>query len=120
MNRKKEELHRIVELTVSCCNTSQDGQDISIDDILGKSRRENLVMARCILVSQMIRQGYSVTTASKLLGRTTQTIRRMLVSNDRFLHWSRAYRIASEEIRDKCRQFSESPNSSFGVSVTEG
>lgn len=37
MNRKKEELHRIVELTVSCCNTSQDGQDISIDDILGKS-----------------------------------------------------------------------------------
>ena len=120
MNRKKEELHRIVELTVSCCNTSQDGQDISIDDILGKSRRENLVMARCILVSQMIRQGYSVTTASKLLGRTTQTIRRMLVSNDRFLHSSRAYRIAIEEIRDKCRHFSESPNSSFGVSVTEG
>ena len=77
-------------------------------------------MARCILVSQMIRQGYSVTTASKLSGRTTQTIRRMLVSNDRFLHSSRAYRIASEEIRDKCRQFSESPNSSFGVSVTEG
>lgn len=120
MNREKEELHRIVKLTASCCNTSKDGQDISIDDILGKSRRENLVMARCILVSQMIRQGYSVTTASKLSGRTTQTIRRMLVSNDRFLHSSRAYRIASEEIRDKCRQFSESPNSSFGVSVTEG
>lgn len=59
MNRKEEELHRIVELTVLCCNTSQDGQDIGIDDILGKSRRENLVMARCILVSQMIRQGYS-------------------------------------------------------------
>lgn len=77
-------------------------------------------MARCFLVSQMIRQGYSVITASKLLRRTTQTIRRMLVSNDRFIHSSRAYRIASEEIRDKCRHFSESPNSSFGVSVTEG
>lgn len=36
MNRKKEELHRIVELTVSCCNTSKDGQDNSIDDILGE------------------------------------------------------------------------------------
>lgn len=54
------------------------------------------MMARCILVSQMIRQGYSVTTASKLSGRTTQTIRRILVSNDRFLHSSRAYRIAIE------------------------
>lgn len=120
MNKKEEELHKIVELTLSCCNTSQEEQDIGIDDILGKSRRENLVMARCILVSQMIRQGYSVTTASKLLGRTTQTIRRMLVSNDRFLHSSRAYRIASEDIRSKCRQLSEPPNSSFGKSVTEG
>ena len=73
MNDKETELYRIVDSVVSCCATQIDAEghvSLTAADVLGKSRAENVLMARCILVGEISGAGYSVTTAAQLLGRT--------------------------------------------------
>lgn len=100
MNEKEKELRRIVKTVVKCCGT-EDGR-VTIEDVLGKTRTENVVMTRCILAVEIIRQGYSVTTAAWIMGRTVQAVRQMLANDAKYERVSRAYRIAKAE----CRQLS--------------
>ena len=101
MNEKEKELHRIVDVVISCCATKdKNGRcEISREDVLGKTRTENVVMTRCILVVQILRQGYSLTTIASLLGRTVQAVRHIIASDKIYNTISRAYRIASEEAK---------------------
>lgn len=96
MNEKEKELRRIVETVVGCCGTVECG--VTIEEVLGKARTENVVMTRCILAAEIVRQGYSVTTASFLLGRSAQAIRQMIANDNRYKNTSRAYRIAKAEV----------------------
>lgn len=98
MNAKERELHRIVDIVVSCCSVSFGGRvSLSRAEVLGKGRGEVLTMTRCILASLIIAAGFSVSTLAGLMGRTA-TSARYLVSLDRQFHkTSRAYRIASVE-----------------------
>ena len=90
MNAKERELHRIVDIVVGCCSVSFGG--------------EVLTMTRCILASLIIAAGFSVSTLAGLTGRTA-TSARYLVSLDRQFHkTSRAYRIASAEAAELCRE----------------
>lgn len=124
MNRKECELRRIVRVVADCCSIRQeDGSDsITIEDVLGRARTENVVMTRCILVAELVRHGYSITTAAHLLGRTVQGIRRMLRNDDMYVRTSRAYRIAKGEVAELCRQSSTGSEEtiSSGVSVMSG
>ena len=61
-------------------------------------------MTRCILASLIIAAGFSISTLAGLTGRTA-TSARYLVSLDRQFHkTSRAYRIASAEAAELCRE----------------
>ena len=55
MNNKEKYLHKILDAVVESCNY-MSGSKLSItkEDILGKSRNENVVMTRCIAVAMMI------------------------------------------------------------------
>lgn len=105
LNNKEKELYRIVDVVVRCCATEiEDGEpSISREDVLGKSRAENLVMTRCILASQILHAGYSVTTAAGLLRRSVPAVRNMLRMDRNYYDTSRAYRIASAEATLLCR-----------------
>lgn len=105
MNAKEAELRRIVDVVIGCCATEiQEGsKTITRDEVLGRSRSENAVMTRCILVDQIITAGYSIATAALVLNRTAQAVRHMLEMCTRYRRTSRAYRIADEEARTKCR-----------------
>lgn len=105
MNAKERELHRIVEIVVGCCSVSFGGRvSLSRAEVLGKGRGEVLTMTRCILASLIIAAGFSVSTLAGLTGRTA-TSARYLVSLDRQFHkTSRAYRIASAEAAELCRE----------------
>ena len=62
MNDKETELYRIVDSVVSCCATQIDAEghvNLTAEDVLGKSRAENVLMARCILVGEISGAGYS-------------------------------------------------------------
>lgn len=112
-NHKALILQKIIEVVTDCCTTvvGNDLPTVTTTDMLGRSRAENAVMARCILVSQLLCAGYSVTTIAMLLKRSNATIRHMRSLDRRFAKTSRAYRIASQESAALCRDLDVSPKS---------
>ena len=55
MNDKEKELWRVIDNVIKCCAITTLDETLSItrEEVLGKSRAENLVMTRCMLVKQM-------------------------------------------------------------------
>lgn len=72
MNDKEKELWRVIDNVIKCCAIELPDGELSItrEDVLGKSRAENLVMTRCMVVEQMIHAGFSITTTATVLNRT--------------------------------------------------
>ena len=92
---------------VRCCATQIDSDgrmSVTVEDVLGKSRAENVLMTRCILVGEMVGAGYSVTTAAQLLRRTPQAVRHLQKLGYQYHRSSRAYRIAEAEAVLLCRR----------------
>jgi hypothetical protein len=68
MNDKEKELWRVIDNVIKCCAIELPNGELSItrEDVLGKSRAENLVMTRCMVVEQMIHAGFSITTTASI------------------------------------------------------
>ena len=103
-NDKERELYRIVDCVAKCCAIRlPDGKmSITREDLLGTKRTENLVMARCILIMQLVRAGYSITTTAQLLDRTVAAIRHLNSVAHNYHAASRAFRIADREASAMC------------------
>ena len=105
MNIKDYTLSRLIDIVVDCSRSAiWDDKTITRNTLLGNSKNENACMARAILVCQLIDAGYTITTISKLLKRTVQGIRHIVKTNYALLKSSRAYRIASNEVAEKCKE----------------
>ena len=104
MNDKDFELDRIVSVVVNCTKSSiWSDNSITKEELLGKSKNENACMARAILVSQLVKAGFTISTISGLLRRTAQGIRHIIKTNYSLLKSSRAYKIASGEVEGLCK-----------------
>ena len=104
MNDKDYELNRIITIVVNCCKSSVWlDKYMTREELLGKSKNENACMARAILVIQLVKAGFTISTISGLLRRTAQGIRHIIKTNYSLLKSSRAYKIASGEVEEKCR-----------------
>lgn len=100
MNNKQNYLHKITDIVVGCCASRIDDtgvMSITREDVLGKSREENVVMTRCILVMLILGEGYSVSTLAQMLHRTPHAIRNLQSKGCDYLRASRAFRIANAE-----------------------
>lgn len=99
MNRKEELIWSIVDNVVKCCSvTKSDGMpSITREDIVSKSREENVVMTRCMVVEQMVHAGFSITTIGLILNRTVQATRHLLNLSYQYYEASRAFRLATSE-----------------------
>ena len=105
MNIKDYTLSRLIDIVVDCSKSViWDDNTITRNTLLGNSKNENACMARAILVCQLIDAGYTITTIAKLLKRTAQGIRHIVKTNYALLKSSRAYRIASNEVAEKCKE----------------
>ena len=95
----------IVDIVVDCCKSgAYEDTAMSRECLLGTSKNENVCMARAILVCQLIEAGYTITTISNLLKRTVQGIRHIVKTNYALMKSSRAYRIASNEVSERCKE----------------
>ena len=104
MNDKDYELNRIITIVVNCCKSSVWlDKSMTREELLGKSKNENACMARAILVSQLVKAGFTISTISGLLRRTAQGIRHIIKTNYTLLKSSRAYKIASGEVEEMCK-----------------
>jgi len=99
MNDKEKELWRVIDNVIQCCGTTlPDGTfNITRKDVLGKSRAENVVMTRAMIVEQMLHAGFSVTTIASILNRTVHTVRHLRDLAYKWLNTSRVYRLATAE-----------------------
>lgn len=108
MNKKQEYLNKILDVCVKCCGYALNGKlSITKEDILGKNRNENVVMARCIAIAMMIQAGFSITTCAGLMNRTNPAIRHMIQLDRQLSQTSRVYRIANRQAVRECRELEE-------------
>lgn len=89
----------MIDNVIKCCAmTKPDGTlNITREDVIGKSRAENIVMTRCMVVEQMIHAGFSITTISQILNRTVPAVRHLRKMAYTYLSTSRVYRLATAE-----------------------
>lgn len=70
---------------------------ISREDIVGKSREENVVMVRALVVEQMVHAGFIISSITCILNRTVQATRHLFKMSTEFYQTSRAFRLATSE-----------------------
>lgn len=60
MNKKEELIWRVIDNVINCCAVTRiDGaKSITREDVVGKSREENVVLTRCLVVEQMVHAGF--------------------------------------------------------------
>lgn len=99
MNDKEKEIYRVIDNVVKCCAIElPDGTlSISREDILGKSREENIVMSRAMVVEQMIHAGFIVITIAQILNRNVGSIRHLRKLAYDYISTSRVYRLATAQ-----------------------
>lgn len=80
MNKKEELIWKVIDNVISCCAITRiDGaKSITREDVVGKSREENVVMTRCLVVEQMVHAGFTISTIAFIINRTVQATRHLL------------------------------------------
>ena len=101
MNKKEELIWKVIDNVISCCAITRiDGaKSITREDVVGKSREENVVITRCLVVEQMVHAGFTISTIAFILNRTVQATRHLLKLSTDYYETSRAFRLATSEIR---------------------
>lgn len=99
MNKKETLIWSIIDNVIVACDIPRaDGtHSITREDIVGKSREENVVMARALVVEQMIHAGFTITSIAYILNRTVQATRHLFKMSTEFYQTSRAFRLATSE-----------------------
>lgn len=99
MNKKEELIWRVIDNVISCCAiTKPDGTtSVTREDVISKSREENVVLTRCLVVEQMVHAGFTISTIAFILNRTVQATRHLLKLSTEYYETSRAYRLATSE-----------------------
>ena len=100
MNEKDGELYRIMDNVIQCCSVlTNDGRaKVSRDLLIGRCRKENVVIVRTMVAMQIYAAGYTISTIADFLGkRSPQSVHQMLDKGYYLSRNSRAYRIAENE-----------------------
>lgn len=99
MNKKEELIWKVIDNVISCCAVTRiDGaKSITREDVVGKSREENVVMTRCLVVEQMVHAGFTISTITFIINRTVQATRHLLKMSTYYYETSRAFRLATSE-----------------------
>lgn len=109
MNDKEKLFYHVVETAARCCSyTLKDGrQSITVADILGRSRKENVQLTRNIAVSMLIAVGFTVSTCAVMMHRSPPAIRSMVRADRQMQETSMVYRLAARQARTQCDGRSE-------------
>lgn len=99
MNRKETLIWSIIDNMIVACDVPRaDGtHSITREDIVGKSREENVVMARALVIEQMVHAGFTISSIAYILNRTVQATRHLLKMSNDYYESSRAFRFSTSE-----------------------
>lgn len=76
---QNEEIKNAMNKVIEICSVQLDDgtQTISEKDIIGKSRREDILMARCLFVDALLQKGFTTATLGKYMHRSQCSIRHL-------------------------------------------
>lgn len=78
MTQDEEIRNTLAKVITICAVHLPDGtQTITDKDILGKSRREDILTARCLFVDALMQKGFTTATLGKCMNRTQCSIRHL-------------------------------------------
>lgn len=99
MNKKETLIWSIIDNVIKACDIPRaDGtHSITREAIVSKSREENVVMTRALVVEQMVHAGFTITSIAYILNRTVQATRYLFKLSTEFYRTSRAFRLATSE-----------------------
>lgn len=104
MNDKERLFRKIVEIVAECSSYISGGKnDVTAADIYGKSRKENVAMARNIAVGILVALGFTISSCALMLNRTMPGVRNMVKMDRQLQESSMVYRIAYRQARNKVR-----------------
>lgn len=101
MNELENRIYLLVECVVDCCVVDVEGGKITREEILSKSKKENVMIARYMLAYHLLDFGLSYTTISQFFGCTIQSARNMIANHYKWLRGSAAYQIANKQVESK-------------------
>ena len=89
MNRKETLIWSINDNVIVACDIPRaDGtHSITRESIVSKSREENVVMARALVVEQMVHAGFTITSIAYILNRTVQATRHLFKLSTDWSNW---------------------------------
>lgn len=93
----KDELTNILSIILDIFEIS-DANDITIADILSKSRKETYVIIRCLFINKAIKEGYKINMIARFLNRTPSTIRHLINISKDYYDTSKIYRDSEQQI----------------------
>lgn len=104
MNVKERLIETAISTVIKSCSIDEyvNVKSVTKDDILGKSRIQLVVIARCILVRVLIKIGFSVTTVAQILHRTKNTVRNLLQVGEQYMKMSSVFKIVYEDAYKAC------------------
>lgn len=105
MNDKQKAIYKVLDIVVKCCvYDNVEGKELTAEAVLSNNRSENIVMTRCIFVTQLLFLGYSRSTIARVLNRTERGISVLLENAHQLRIRSFAYRIAEAECTLKIKE----------------
>ena len=93
MNEKESIIYQVLEIVVEeCTSTINEEVVVTKEDVLGKCKRDNVKMTRCIFVAQLKCLGYSNATIAAVLKRQPKAVPEILSTAYEYKKASRCYR----------------------------
>ena len=86
MNKKEELIWRVIDNVISCCAVTRiDGaKSITREDVVGKSREENVVLTRCLVVEQMVQRNMNKSELKEKIRRMKMEIQELEECLDKY------------------------------------
>lgn len=105
MNDKESFSYKIVDAVVSCCATDIGNgiSSVTTEEVLSKSRSENVVLTRQIVAMQLSYVGYTKTTIAQILQCSPVNVRKLIRDGFSNLAINRAFQLAHAEATIRCR-----------------
>ena len=103
MNETEKTIYKVLDIVVEEC--SQSFLPITHKEVIGRGGNEQVRMARCIFVTQLLLLGYNDIVVYRFIGRTRQALEDMPNRSREYRKVSWAYRQMYDACSKRCEQF---------------
>lgn len=108
MNEQQRKLKMIINVVISACITTimiEDEEEILMRDVFSKSKKENAIRTRTLLVVALRRYGFTAETVCKVLNLSKSSVSKMMSSHETLKKTSRAYELTSKSVKYQIEAF---------------